>query len=95
MRTGSPLRALDSSRTPLMSLIRSSLTSSPISSSSALRVTWYGTSRMRMLRRLPLRLLDDLGPGAQGDLARPVAVAVDDALPAHDDAAGREVRARG
>ena len=36
-------------------------------------------------------LLDDLGPRPQDDLAAAGAVAVDDSLPAHDDAAGREI----
>ena len=93
IRTGSPLRALDSSRMSLMPLMRSSLTSSPIASARRLRVCWYGTSRDDDLRSLAL--LDDLGAGAQGDLAAAGAVAVEDALPAADDAAGGEVRARG
>src|SRR5262249_28034180 len=38
-------------------------------------------------------ILVDLGPGAQGDLAAAGAVAVDDPLPAADDAAGREIGA--
>ena len=90
-RTGSPLRALDSSRMPQMPLMRSSLTSSPISSARRLRVCWYGTSRDDDLAAAAF--LDDLGAGAQRDLAAAGAVAVEDALPAADDAAGREVRA--